>query len=62
MPRRKREPVVTTNALGTLLVDGAPFYATVDGVPMNRRQYLDATRAERLAAVKAELEQHAKEG
>lgn len=56
------EPVVVVNALGTVLVDGAPLFAVVDGVPMNRRQYLDASRVDRLAAVKAQLEQHANEG
>lgn len=52
---------ITTNALGKRIVDGAPYFATVDGVPMNRRQWLEATAADRYAAIKAELEQHAQE-
>lgn len=55
------EPIVR-NALGKRMVDGAPYFKTHNGVPMNRKQWLAATADDRHAAVKAELEQHAQEG
>jgi hypothetical protein len=39
----------------TQMIDGQPYFAHLDGVPMNRRQYLDATRDDRKAAFVAAL-------
>lgn len=60
--QKPAEPVVETNALGKRIVDGAPYFRTHNGIPMNRKQWLAATADARHAAVKAELEAHAQEG
>lgn len=38
------------SATGVELIDGAPFFAEQDGVRMNRRQWLEATKQDRKAA------------
>ena len=43
------------SATGALLIDGQPWFADLDGVPMNRRQYLEATKDERRAEMIAAL-------
>lgn len=37
------------SATGVELIDGRPYFATYDGVRMNRKQWLDATRPARTA-------------
>lgn len=39
------------SATGAPLVDGLPLFAFLDGVPMHRRQWLAATKADRKAAL-----------
>ena len=58
MASRKPKPTpdtVTRSATGAELIDGAPFFAEVDGVRMNRRQYLAATKDTRAADLIAAL-------
>lgn len=45
----------TLSATGADIIDGAPYFATLNGQRMNRRQYLDATKAARKAAFIAAL-------
>jgi hypothetical protein len=49
------QPPTTLSSTGVELVDGSPFFALVDGVRMNRRQWLDATREQRKAIIVAQL-------
>ena len=43
------------SATGAEMIDGLPYFATLNGVKVNRRQWIEATRPQRKAALVAEL-------
>jgi hypothetical protein len=48
--RGQRSVAADRSVTGVELIDGLPFFGEVDGVRMNRRQWIDATYEDRKAA------------
>lgn len=50
LERREDPPMNDHTVTGVRMIDGAPYFADHEGVPMNRKQWLGATRPARKAA------------
>lgn len=54
-PAQDATDAVIVSATGAELIDGQPYFAMLNGVKVNRRQYIDQTRPARKDALVAAL-------
>lgn len=57
----KKKPAAEKSVTGVELINGHPFFAVHNGVRMNRREWLDATRPERQKKLAGDLRKLAEE-